>query len=100
MKQFYLTAAIVGAVVPYLFFVDFFLDSGVDLVSFITALFANGAAGGFTADLVISSGVFWTYMSANKEPKLWLFVLLNLTIGLSCALPAYLYAVTSRAESN
>ncbi len=94
MKNFYLVLAIVGAIVPYIFFFSFFGESGIDLFSFIAALFVNGAAGGFTADLLISSFVFWLFMFSrqNEGPKPWVFIALNLTIGLSCALPAYLWA--------
>ncbi len=98
MKHIYLFGAILGTVVPYIFFIDHFLGHGVDLLGFIAALFANGAAAGFTADLLISSGIFWAYLVSQREPKTWLFILLNLTIGLSCALPAYLYLVASRKE--
>lgn len=91
MKQLYLAAAIVGAVVPYVFFIDFFLAEGVALTTFVSALFANGAAGGFTADLLITSAVFWTWLVANRVPNVWLYIIVNLTIGLSCALPLYLY---------
>ena len=100
MKNVYLILAIVGAVVPYLFFIQFFADAGIDLPSFVSALFANGAAGGFTADLLITSLVFWIYMFSNREgPAPWLFIVLNLTIGLSCALPAYIYASMRSAEA-
>ena len=96
MKKLYLVLSIVGAVVPYFFFFDFIGDVGVDLPAFVAALFVNGAAGGFCADLLISSAVFWIFMFTRADgPKPWLFILLNLTIGLSCALPAYLYAGTS-----
>jgi len=92
MKSIYLAFAIVGAVVPYLFFVDFINSAGLDLAAFAGALFVNGAAGGFTADLLITSAVFWVYMfTRGKGPAPWLFIALNLAIGLSCALPAYLY---------
>ncbi len=96
LKTSYLLLAIAGAVVPYIFFVQFMMADGVDLAGFIAGLFANGAAGGFTADLLISSFVFWLYMfsRSSQGPKPWLFVALNLTIGLSCALPAYLYAAS------
>ena len=101
MKNVYLVLAIVGAVVPMLFFFNFFAASGLGLPAFVSALFVNGAAGGFAADLLITSFVFWLYMFARKEgPKPWLFVVLNLTIGLSCALPGYLYANMRRAESQ
>lgn len=99
LKNGYLVAALLGAVIPVLFFADFAADSGFDLVAFVQALFVNGAAGGFTADLLISSIVFWVYMVAERRqdgPKPGLFIALNLCIGLSCALPAYLYARTKQ----
>lgn len=100
MKNVYLALAVVGAVVPYLFFLNFIGTAGFDLPGFVAALFVNGAAGGFTADLLITSGVFWIYMFSRTEgPSPWLYMVLNLTIGLSCAVPAYLYAVTKRAEA-
>ncbi|MEM8768427.1 MAG: DUF2834 domain-containing protein [Pseudomonadota bacterium] len=100
MKNVYLAFAIVGAVVPYLFFTGFFMESGLDLPLFIGALFANGAAAGFTADLLITSVVFWIYMfSREGGPVPWPFMILNLTIGLSCALPAYLYVLAREAEA-
>ncbi|MBT5873300.1 MAG: DUF2834 domain-containing protein [Candidatus Latescibacteria bacterium] len=96
MRKIYLILAVIGAVVPYAFFIDFFQSNGVDLPAFMVGLFANGAAGGFSADLLISSFVFWILMftQARKHdgPSPYLFIALNLTIGLSCALPAYLYA--------
>jgi hypothetical protein len=95
MKNIYLIAAILGAVVPYYFFFQFTQANGVDIVGFISAVFANGAAGGFSADLFISSFVFWVFMfqqmKTQQGPKPWLFIVFNLAIGLSCALPAYLY---------
>ena len=98
MKNVYLALVIVGTVVPYVFFLDHFGSAGLDVGSFIGAAFANGAAGGATADLVISSLVFWVYLASRKTPQLWLYVLLNLTIGLSCALPFYLYRHARAAE--
>jgi hypothetical protein len=98
MKQVYLIWAILGAIIPVLFFLGVFHDAMIGVAGFVPALFVNGPAGGFTADLLISSFVFWTFMfSAKTGPKPWLFVVLNLTIGLSCALPAYLYARTNSA---
>lgn len=95
MKQLYLGLAVAGAVIPYVFFFKFFGAEGVSLGSFVEALVVNGAAAGFTADLLITSAVFWIWMasrrSAGQGPSPLLFVLLNLSIGLSCALPAYLY---------
>ncbi len=96
MKKIYLTLAILGAIVPYLFFFQFIRAEGLNLPLFIESLFVNGAAGGFSTDLLFTSFVFWLFMflqaRESNGPKPYLFIFLNLTIGLSCALPAYLYA--------
>lgn len=95
-KKIYLLLAIGGALVPYIFFIQHFADTGFALSDFLAALFVNGAAGGFTADLLITSLVFWIFMFQRRgsfeSPKPLWFIIINLTIGLSCALPAYLYA--------
>ena len=100
MKNVYLLAAIAGAVIPYIFFIDFFLTEGILVTSFLAGIFANGAAGGFAADIVISSAVFWTYLLSKKEANTWIYITLNLTIGLSCALPAYLYVKAKQSEQQ
>ena len=100
MKHLFLALAIIGALIPMAFFLNFFSDPGG--VNFVEALFVNGAAGGFSADLLISSFVFWAYMwmSRAEGPAPWLFIALNLGIGLSCALPAYIYVRLSRQTSS
>ena len=100
LKTSYLIIALLGALIPLSFFANFVAEEGINLVSFVGALFANSAAGGFTADLLISSFVFWIYMFSNKAggPKPWPFIVLNLCIGLSCALPAYLWAATKAGD--
>ncbi|MEZ5759064.1 MAG: DUF2834 domain-containing protein [Emcibacteraceae bacterium] len=96
MKNLYLILAIVGAIIPFIFLGQFFEQEGISIPNFISALFSNGATAGFTTDLVISSLVFWIYIfnvrKKSNGPNPYLFIVLNLTVGLSCALPAYLYA--------
>lgn len=93
MKNIYLAAALLGAVIPMVFFTQHFAASGGAVSAFFSAVFATPAASGFAADLFISSFVFWAYMftAGEGKPKPWPFIALNLLIGLSCALPAYLY---------
>ncbi len=96
LKTTYLVLAVTGAIVPYVFFLQYFGEAGFGLSTFVTALFANGAAGGFSADVIISSLVFWLFLfqqrSRGHGPNPTVFIVLNLLIGLSCALPAYLYS--------
>jgi len=92
MKKLYLVLAIIGAVLPLVLFSQFFAEGGT-VLGFVPALLVNGASAGFSADLIVSSLVFWCFMASRRPggPALWPFVALNLCIGLSCALPAYLY---------
>ena len=96
MKKLFLILAGIGAILPYFFFIKHFSNEGFGLSNFVSALFANPAAGGFTTDLLFISGVFWIFMflerSRKKGPHPLLFILLNCFIGLSCEVPAYLYA--------
>ena len=102
MKYVYLVLAILGTVIPYFFFLQHMGPEGLALNSFIADAFANPAASGFTADLLISSLVFWIYMfnAGEDAPKPWTFIAMNLFIGLSCALPAYLYWRARRERSS
>ncbi len=103
MRNLYLALAIAGAVIPYVFFFEFFSTQGTSLLDFIAALFANGAAGGFSADLIITSAVFWVFMfkqqQRGKGPNPIPYIVVNLLIGLSCALPGYLYLRERKTES-
>jgi len=96
MKKIYLLLSVVGAIVPYLFFFQFIKAEGLNISAFISALFVNGAAGGFSADLLLASFIFWLFLfqqvKESNGPKPYLFIVLNITIGLCCALPAYLFA--------
>ena len=96
MKKLYLLLAIIGAFAPDYFFYQFIEAEGLNLRAFIAALFVNGAAGSFTVDLLLASFIFWLFMfqqfKESDGPKPYIFIVLNLILGLCCAMPAYLYA--------
>jgi len=93
VKSIYLIAAALGAAAPYVFFTRYFLDPGSG--SFVSQLFATAPAAGFTTDLLITSTVFWIWSYAESSRlgmrRWWMYPLVNLVIGLSCALPLFLY---------
>lgn len=95
IRWFYLAAAVAGTVIPWIFFGSFLADEGFGLVGFVRALFANGAAGGFSADLLITAAVFWIWSyrdaRANEVDRWWLVVPATCFVGLSLAFPLYLY---------
>lgn len=96
MQRIYLFLAIVGAIVPYIFYCQFIQIEGLNFSLFIMMLFSNKASSGFTADVLLATIVFWFYIfqRAKNEntPKPMIYFILSCTVGLSCALPAYLYA--------
>ena len=102
MKMFFLIAAIIGAVVPWIYFFGQIQLTGFDVIAFMDAVSLAPAAKGFTADLLISSFVFWAFMIHRHRfahgPNPVAFIVVNLAIGLSCALPAYLYAMELRRQ--
>ncbi len=94
-KIFYLICAVIGTVAPWLFFAGFFAQEGFNIPLFIQSLFVNGAAGGFSVDVLISILVFWvwSYTDAqqNQIKNWWVVLPAGFMVGLSLALPLYLY---------
>ena len=64
MRTFLIGAAILGTVIPLYFFVLHFAEFGFSPVHILLNLFANNVGSGFTADILISIGVFlaWTFV--------------------------------------
>jgi hypothetical protein len=58
-------------------------------------MFANPIATMFAVDLFISTFVFWVFLYGEgrrlEMGNLWVYVVLNLAVGLSLALPLFLY---------
>jgi len=104
MKGIYLFLAIVGAIIPYIFFFQFVQVEGLNFPLFLMELFDNKASSGFTADFLISTVVFWVFIFQRAKnsaaPKPLIFFILSCTVGLSCALPAYLYANEKQADET
>lgn len=94
-RMFYLVMAVVGTVVPWIFFAGFIGQSGFNVSLFVQSLFVNGAAGGFSADVLISILVFWVWSYADARQlqvrHRWVVLPAGFTVGLSLALPLYLY---------
>lgn len=100
-KRIYLILAVIGAILPYFFYLSFMGDQGMALSGFIAATLVNDATTGLTMDLLISAVVFWIFLFHDRPgPSPWPFIALTLLIGLSCALPAYLYARTPREPAG
>jgi len=100
MKNAYLWLTVAGSVVPLVLFAEHFAAAGPGLGDLVRAMLANAAASGIAADVVISSLAFWVMvrLQGAQGPSPWPFLALNCLVGLSCAMPAYLYACARRDE--
>ena len=94
MKILYLLAAILGASLPLSQLIPFLKTHGLDLALFFTLLFSNSVSGFFGMDVVVSSLVLWIFVFSEGRRlgmrHLWLYVVCNLVVGVSLALPLFL----------
>jgi magnesium-transporting ATPase (P-type) len=103
-KNIYLILAVIGFIAPYYFFLQLPAENGFDLPRFMQPLFANNFMKGVAMDLTVSVIVFWFFMFAEanklqmKNP--WLYLLATLLVGLSFALPLFLYFRSRKLEAS
>jgi uncharacterized protein DUF2834 len=103
-KNIYLVLALLGLLIPYYFLFKFLGSNGLNISLLVQQLFANNISTFFAVDLVISILVFWIYMfaEANKlqMKNSWLYLLASLLVGLSFALPLFLYFRERKLQST
>jgi hypothetical protein len=101
-QQLYLILALLGFVGPYYFFISFLAVHGFDAKAFLQQLFGTRISAFFAADLIISCLVFVVFLRQESPrlaiPRRWLYLLALVTVGLSLALPLFLYARESKLE--
>ena len=104
LQSIYLVLAILGFALPYSQLIPFFIENGLDLSLFWSQLFANQISTDFAFDLIISSVIFWIFVfkegtRINLKYR-WVYVILNLAVGLSFALPFFLWMSDRVITSN
>jgi Terpene cyclase DEP1 len=96
MKPLYLILAIAGSIEPWVWL----LQDPAALLSptlFLQQALDNNIAAAVTSDLLISAIVFfcfaWIELKRLGSSRLWILLYVGLTfgVGLSCALPCFLY---------
>ena len=95
MQWLYLVAAILGKVLPLSQFIPFLAAHGLDLPLFFQQLFQNHVSAFFGWDVIVSSFVLWLFVFTEGRRRgmknLWVYVLRNLAVGVSLALPLFLF---------
>jgi len=102
-KLLYLILAVIGFILPYYFLISFLISHGPDLRLLLTQLFATPISTFFAVDLLISCVVFMRFLRQESERHAmkhqWVYWISLLTVGLSFALPLFLWAREGRLES-
>jgi len=94
-KNIYLFLCIPGAAIPYSQFVPWIMENGLHLGQLFGQLFANRISAFFGLDVLVSSAVLLVFM--RVEGRLlsmrfrWLPIVGLCAVGVSLALPLFLY---------
>ncbi len=100
LKHLYLVFAVIGIVGPYYFLITFLTAHGLDGRVFLQQLFGSQISTFFTVDLIIASVVFIVYLPREAKRYSiqiwWLYLIPLFAVGLSFALPLFLYVREGR----
>ncbi|MBW4550626.1 MAG: DUF2834 domain-containing protein [Aphanocapsa sp. GSE-SYN-MK-11-07L] len=105
IKVVYLLLTIAGTITPWFWL----LQDPAALLSpslLLQATFANAISTAWVSDLLISAAAFfgfaWIELNRLEASRLWLLFYIGLTfgVGLSCALPFFLYRREQILERN
>src|SRR5436190_8260944 len=94
-RTIYLILAVIGFIVPYYFFISFLVTYGLSAQLFFKQLFGTPVSTFFAADLLLACVVFLMYSGREagrySMKHTWISTVALFTVGLSCALPLFLY---------
>ena len=100
MRRIYLILSVLGLILPYYFLIRFIAENGLDLALLVQQMFGTPIAAFFSMDVIVSSLVLWAFVFSEGRRlgmrNLWVYVLLNLMVGVSLALPVFLYVREGR----
>ena len=94
-KNVYLGLCVLGVVLPYWQFLPWAAQNGLNLPLFVRQLFANRIGAFFGMDVLVSAVALLVFVrfenSRTRIPGRWLPLIAVLTVGVSLALPLFLY---------
>lgn len=104
LKHAYLMLCVLGTVAPYSQFIAFVQESGLRLGVLVQQLFVNHVSAFFGLDVIISAIVVWIFVGVEGRKagvsRLWLPRAAILTVGVSLALPLFLYMREVRRDES
>lgn len=103
-KNIYLLLCILGAAIPYSQFIPWVMENGLHLGLLFRQLFANRVGAFFGLDVLVSSAVLLVFMRAEgrmlRMRFRWLPIVGLCAVGVSLALPLFLYLRERALEAS
>ena len=103
-KLAYLILTVIGFVLPYYFLISFLMTHGLAARVFLNQLFGTPTSTFFAVDLLISCVVFMIFLRREAERHAmkyeWIYWISLITVGLSFALPLFLWAREGHLETR
>ncbi|MEQ8745486.1 DUF2834 domain-containing protein [Pyruvatibacter sp.] len=94
-KSIYLALTVIGIVMPYLYFVPWFLENPGDVIGFLALATANPIATMLTWDIILSAVVLTFFalfhLGELGTARIITVIAGTFPIGVSCGLPLLLY---------
>ncbi len=101
-KHVYLFLSAIGFIAPYYFLIAFLLAHGLEARLFVRQLFGTPISTFFAVDLIVASVVFIVYLAHEgtrwSMKHKWVYLIALCTVGLSFALPLFLWAREAHLE--
>ena len=95
LKTVYLVLCLLGAVLPYWYFVPWVAQNGPNMPLFFQQLFANHIGAFFGLDVFVSGAALLVFVRSESSRLgvrgRWLPLIAVLTVGVSLGLPLFLY---------
>ena len=103
-RKLFLLGAIVGTILPYYYLISFLIEHGVDFDLVLDHLFRVPLSAFAWMDVVVSSLVLWIFVFAEGRrlgmKNLWVYIACNLAVGVSLALPLFLFVREGRLDGR
>ena len=103
-KNTYLFLCILGAAIPYSQFIPWVMENGLQLGLLVRQLFANRISAFFGLDVLVSSVILLVFMRVEgrmlRVRFRWMPIVGLCAVGVSLALPLFLYLRERALEEN
>jgi hypothetical protein len=103
-RHAYAALCVIGAVLPWTQAVPWLATHGIDVPLFLRDLFANGIAGAFALDIIVSAVVVCAFVLIEGKRvnvrNLWAPIVGTIIVGVCFGLPLFLYMRERRLEGR